>query len=130
MDESDFYYVIEKRENKFVHIHRVSVGVRRIGLNAYVRSLLAFGEFERDRKLNKMAQPGPLPHLPRSFLVLSSGQYQHYVGAYEEIADCAATNLIERGTAFIDHGFPRDFYTAIGYDPKRKRYTAPTSATA
>lgn len=128
MSDSDFYYVIERQERKFTKIYRVGVGVRRIGINAYVRSMLAFGNFERDTQMEQLSVTGSGYHLPRAFLVLSSGQYQHYLSISPELADCVAESLVTTGRGFVDCAFPRDLYAVIGYDPKRKRY-APTLDT-
>jgi hypothetical protein len=123
MGEQDYYYVLEHHENKIVKVHRVDVGTRRIGLNAQVRSMLAFGNFESDRKVkafNNAIQPNTF--LPRSFRVMSSGQYQAALERNDLLADFVANELLTYGVAFTEHSGPKSFCESIGYDRVKKRY--------
>lgn len=118
MKEPDYYYVIEKRDFQIVDLHRINVGVRHIGLNAQVRSMLAYGNFERDRVLARKEDISK-----RAFRVLTTGQYQAVLANDESLADFVADRLMAGRTASTNHERPKAFYAHIGYDPKRKRYT-------
>lgn len=123
MGEQDYYYVLEHHENKIAKVHRVDVGIRRIGLNAQVRSMQAFADFESNRKIkafNNAAQPNTF--LPRSFRVMSSGQYQAALERNDALADFVANELLTYGVAFAEHSGPKTFCESIGYDRVKKRF--------
>lgn len=109
MGKADYYYAVEKRDGKITSLHKINVGIRHIGLNAQVRSMLAFGQAESTR----------LP--PVSFRVLSSGQYVAALEQpYSDVRLFIDEHVAVHGNSFYMHDSPREFYAHIGYDRVKK----------
>lgn len=125
MNEIEFYYVVQREDEKPVHVFRISVGVRHSGLNNAVRSLMAFANFELDRFSEHSEKHGMWAPRGKSFSIRSESQFEivreKTYGAYGIDVDNLPTTQCAN---------PTELFNAIGYDPKRKRYTGPTSAMA
>jgi hypothetical protein len=126
VEEVRFYFALEKHHKEFVRIYRVCVGVRRRGINAHVRSMIAFCKHERKRQLDIIEISGSRQTLARTFYVMSSGQFEHYVERESafELCQCQGTLTCQDGSPLPtqDVESPRALYALIGYDPKRRKF--------
>lgn len=118
MHESEFYFVVERHNGKAVCIYKINVGVRRIGLNNAVRSLMALGRFELDNFTNYSREHGMFAERPVSFDVKSDSQFEMMKDQYAQLAPLDKVKVVECATV-------HDLYRHIGYDRVKKVLTPP-----